>query len=110
MSKCTLIKWSRKFQFEIQSQRAIELEALRERLALEIFAADPAPEKLHHAQMDEWCGNGAEMAQFSPRKVQKFESLLARPEAWVTVGNLALARHWNFQPHRRASVFFSGVF
>ena len=31
VSKRTLIEWSRKFQFEIQNQRAIELEALRER-------------------------------------------------------------------------------
>ena len=31
ISKRTLIDWSRKFQFEIQNQRAIELEALRER-------------------------------------------------------------------------------
>ncbi len=31
VSKRTLIEWSRKFQFEIRNQRAIELEALRER-------------------------------------------------------------------------------
>ena len=31
VSKRTLIEWSRKFQFEIQNQRAIEMEALRER-------------------------------------------------------------------------------
>ena len=31
VSKRTLIEWSRKFQFEIQNQRAIELEGLRER-------------------------------------------------------------------------------
>ena len=31
VSKRTLIEWSHKFQFEIQNQRAIELEALRER-------------------------------------------------------------------------------
>ena len=30
VSRRTLIEWSRKFQFEIQNQRAIELEALRE--------------------------------------------------------------------------------
>ncbi len=31
VSRRTLIEWSRKFQFEIRNQRAIELEALRER-------------------------------------------------------------------------------
>lgn len=31
VSKPTLIKWSRKFQFEIQNQRAINLEALQEK-------------------------------------------------------------------------------
>jgi hypothetical protein len=30
VSKPTLIAWSRKFQFDIQNQRAIELEALRD--------------------------------------------------------------------------------
>jgi hypothetical protein len=30
VSKPTLIDWSRKFQFDIQNQRAIELEALRD--------------------------------------------------------------------------------
>jgi len=32
VSRGTLINWSRKFRFEIQNQRAVELEALRERL------------------------------------------------------------------------------
>ncbi|HWH68270.1 MAG TPA: hypothetical protein VNT26_02755 [Candidatus Sulfotelmatobacter sp.] len=32
VSRLTLINWSRKLQFEIQNQRAIELEALREEL------------------------------------------------------------------------------
>lgn len=32
VAKGTLINWSRKFRFEIQNQRAVELEALRERL------------------------------------------------------------------------------
>jgi hypothetical protein len=31
VSKPTLIKWSRKFQYEIQNQRAINLEALQEK-------------------------------------------------------------------------------
>jgi hypothetical protein len=31
ISKPTLIKWSRKFQYDIQNQRAINLEALREK-------------------------------------------------------------------------------
>jgi hypothetical protein len=31
VSKPTLIKWSRKFQFEIQNQRAINIEALHEK-------------------------------------------------------------------------------
>jgi hypothetical protein len=32
VSRPTLIKWSRKFQFEISNQRAVELEALQEQL------------------------------------------------------------------------------
>jgi transposase len=32
VSKGTLVNWSRKFQFEIANQRAIELEALQEKL------------------------------------------------------------------------------
>ncbi len=31
VSKTTLVKWSRKYQFEIQNQRAIHLEALQEK-------------------------------------------------------------------------------
>ena len=31
VARCTLIDWSRKFQFQIQNQRAIELEALQEK-------------------------------------------------------------------------------
>jgi transposase len=31
VSKPTLIKWSRKYQFEIQNQHAINLEALQEK-------------------------------------------------------------------------------
>src|SRR5437660_4223812 len=32
VSKSTLINWSRKFRFELQNLRAVELEALREKL------------------------------------------------------------------------------
>jgi hypothetical protein len=67
-------------------------------------ATDPPLEKLHHAQTDEWCRNGAEMVQFSPLKVQKIESLLAERELWMTIGTAALARHQNLQPHRHVSL------
>ena len=42
-----------------------QLMAEREPAFLKVFgpATDPAPEKLHHAQTDEWCRNGAEMVQ-----------------------------------------------
>ena len=62
------------------------------------------PEELHHAQTDEWCRNGAETVQFSPRMIQEIESLLAERELWMTVGAVALARHRTFQPHRRVSL------
>ena len=67
-------------------------------------ATDPAPEKLHHAEADEWCRNGAEMVRFSPGKTQKIDALLAERELWMTAGEVALARHRNLQPHRRVSL------
>ena len=48
--------------------------------------------------------SGAEMVQFSPRRIQEVESLLAERELWMTVGDVALARHQNLQPHRRVSL------
>ena len=42
--------------------------------------------------------------QFSPRKVQQIESLLADRELWMTVGEVALARHEKPQPHRHVSL------
>ena len=44
------------------------------------------------------------MVQFSPRKIQEVESLLAERELWMTVGVVALARHQTLQPHRRVSL------
>ena len=44
------------------------------------------------------------MVQFSPRKIQEIESLLAERELWMTVGVVALARHQTLQPHRRVSL------
>ena len=67
-------------------------------------ATDPPLVKLHHAQTDERCRNGAEMVQFSSGKVQEIESLLAERELWMTVGAVALARHRTLQPHRRVSL------
>ena len=67
-------------------------------------ATDPPLEKLHHAPTDEWCRNGAEMVQFSPRRIQEIESLLAERELWMTVGAAALARHQTLQPHRHVSL------
>ena len=83
-----------------------QLMAEREPAFLKVYgpATDPAPEKLHHAQTDEWCRNGAEMVQFSPRKIQEIESLLAERELWMTVGVVALARHQTLQPHQRVSL------
>ena len=67
-------------------------------------AATSSPEELHHAQTDEWCRNGAEIVQISPRMIQEIESLLAERELWMTVGQVALSRHQNLQPHRRVSL------
>ena len=39
------------------------------------------PEKLHHAETDEWCGNGAEMVRFSQRKTRSARPSLFPP--WV---------------------------
>ena len=44
------------------------------------------------------------MVQFSQRKIQKIESLIAERELWMTVGKVALSRHQNLQPHRRVSL------
>ena len=44
------------------------------------------------------------MVQFSPRKIQEIESLLAERELWMTVGVVALARHQTLQPHRRVNL------
>ena len=59
------------FDSAVVSRREAALEARRQLMAeLEpAFAkvygttADPPPEKLHHAQTDEWCRNGAETVQ-----------------------------------------------
>ena len=67
-------------------------------------ASTSSPEELHHAQTDEWCRNGAEMVQFSPGRIQEIESLLAERELWMSVGQVALARHQTLQPHRRVSL------
>ena len=100
------------FDSPVVCRRDEEREACRQRMAEwePVFekvygpATDVVPEKLHHAKSDEWCGNGAEMVQFSPRKVQEIESLLAELQLWMAVGEVALARHRNLQPHRRVSL------
>ena len=100
------------FDSAVVSRRDEEREACRQRRAeLEPIiqkvygpATDLAPEKLHHAKLDEWCGNGAEMVQFSQRKVRKIESLLAERELWMAVGEVAMARYRKLQPHRRVSL------
>ena len=51
-----------------------------------IFTTDPASEKLHHAETDERCRNGAEMVRFSPRTVQKFESRLLDRVGFIAPG------------------------
>ena len=83
-------------------QRQAEMEPILQKVYGP--AADVASEKLHRAQSDEWCRNGAEMVQLSPRKVQKIESLLAERELWMTIGTAALARHQHLQPHRHVSL------
>ena len=112
-ARCRLMQLAPEFfDVAVVSRREAEREDRRQRLAeLEPIiqrvygpATDPAPEKLHHAQTDEWCRNGAEMVQFSPGKVQKIESLLAERELWMTVGAEALARHQTLQPHRHVSL------
>ena len=44
--------------------------AIGEKRVIVLFEDDLwfVPEKLHHAETDEWCGNGAAMVQFSQRK------------------------------------------
>ena len=100
------------FDSAVVSRREAEREDRRQLMAelepafAKVYgpATDPPPEKLHHAQTDEWCRNGAEMVQFSPGKIQKIESLLAERELWMTVGRVALARHQTLQPHSRVSL------
>ena len=86
-------------------QKFAELHARSRSFGAEAFSGTTARlQKLHHAKSDEWCRNGAEMVQFSPRKVQEIESLLAGWELWMAVGEMALARHRNLQPQRRVSL------
>ena len=96
------------FDSAVVSRREEALEDQRQLMAeLEPAFAKvygPAPGKLHHAQTDEWCRNGAEMVQFSPGKIQEIESLLAERELWMGVGQVALARHQTLQPHQRVSL------
>ena len=87
---------------EAHRQRLIELEPIMQKVYGPV--TDSPPEELHHAQTDGWCGNGAEMVQFSPCKVQEIESLLAERELWMTVGVVARARHQTLQPHRRVNL------
>ena len=112
-ARCRLMQLAPEFfDVAVVSRREVKREDRRQRLAeLEPIiqkvygpATDLAPDKLHHAKSDKWCGNGAEMVQFSPRKVQKIESLLAERELWMAVGTAALARHEKLQPHRHVSL------
>jgi len=53
VSKPTLIKWSRKFQFEIQNQRAINIEALHEKwLSTREARVTALGEKLHQLEAE----------------------------------------------------------
>ena len=92
----------REAALEDQRQLMAELEPIIQK----VYGPDTAspPEKLHHAQTDEWCRNGAEMVQFSPRKIQEIDSLLDERELWMAAGKVALARHQTLQPHRRMSL------
>ena len=112
-ARCRLARLSPEiFDSAVVSRREAEREDRRQLIAeLEPIiqkvygpATDSSPEKLHHAQTDEWCRNGAEMVQFSPGMIQEIESLLAERELWMTVGAVALARHRTLQPHQRVSL------
>ena len=100
------------FDSAVVSRREAEREDRRQLMAklepafAKVYgpATDPPLEKLHHAQTDEWCRNGAGMVQFSPGMIQEIESLLAERELWMTVGAVALARHRTLQPHQRVSL------
>ena len=100
------------FDSAVVSRREAEREDRRQLMAeLELIiqkvygpAATSSPEELHHAQTDEWCRNGAEIVQISPRMIQEIESLLAERELWMTVGAVALARHQTLHPHWRVSL------
>ena len=86
-------------------QKFEDLRARSRSFGAEAFSGTTARlQKLHHAKSDEWCGNGAEMVQFSQRKVRKIESLLAERELWMAVGEVAMARYRKLQPHRRVSL------
>ncbi len=53
VSKPTLINWSRKFQFEIQNQRAINLESLQEKwLASREARVNTLGEQLHKVETE----------------------------------------------------------
>ena len=112
-ARCRLARLSPEiFDSAVVSRREAEREDRRQLIAeLEPIiqkvygpATDSSHEELHHAQTDEWCRNGAEMVQFSPRMIQEIESLLAERELWMAVGEVALARHQTLQPHWRVSL------
>ena len=86
VSKRTLIEWSRKFQFEIQNQRAIELEALRERyLATRDEQARQLGERLREVEAELATRQVAELS--TPRLFTLAESLRRQLEH-VTGGEL----------------------
>ena len=87
---------------EARRQGLAELEPILQKVYGS--ATTSSPEELHHAQTDEWCRNGAEIVQISPRMIQEIESLLAGRELWMTVGAVALARHQTLHPHWRVSL------
>ena len=74
VARRTLVDWSRKFQFEIQNQRAIELEALREK-----FLA-PREERLQHL--------GAQLAAVEAELKQRSIAELSTPRLFVLADSL----------------------
>ncbi len=86
VSKRTLIEWSRKFQFEIRNQRAIELEALRERyLATHEEQVRQLGERLREVEAELAARKVAELS--TPRLFALSESL-RRQLQHVTGGEL----------------------
>jgi hypothetical protein len=74
VARRTLVDWSRKFQFEIQNQRAIELEALQEKYLA------PREERLQHL--------GAQLTAVEAELKQRSIAELSTPRLFALADSL----------------------